>query len=224
MLETLDIKAINEPATITAIVFGLNLMNACLKKLEIRNDESLRMMDPFVPMLTACVCHCRDTDVALVALKCLLVLLRADLPSIPSCSKSLGSQTLSLLTVSGSSLSTNHDLTQACFRTLAHLIGSQKNIRAGNTTSVISPVMMEDDKHGITGGLPLNAEQMKVLISLVQASITESDQHNPALNLIKVILMRQYASPEFYDLMESMIKLVVRSPKATLRQVRFILV
>ena len=219
MLETIDIKAINEPATITAIVFGLNLMNACLKKLDIRNDESLRMMDPFVPMLTACVCHCRDTDVALVALKCLLVLLRADLPSIPSCSKSLGSQTLSLLTVSGSSLNTNHDLTQACFRTLAHLIGSQKNIRAANAT-----VMMEDDKHGITGGLPLNAEQMKVLISLVQASITDSDQHNPALNLIKVILMRQYASPEFYDLMESMIKLVVRSPKATLRQVRFVLV
>jgi len=214
MLKTLDIKAINEPATITAIVFGLNLMNACLKKLEIRNDQSLCMMDPFVPMLTACVCHCRDTEVALVALKCLLVLLRSDLPSIPSCSKSLGSKTLSLLTFAGSSLNTNHDLTQASFKTLTHLIGTAKNTRAADTLSV-----KEDYGHGITGDLPLNTEQMKVLISLIQASITESDQHNPALNLIKVILMRQYASPEFYDLMESMTKLVVRSPKATLRQI-----
>jgi len=220
--ETFDIKAINEPATVTAIVFGLTLMNACLKKLEIRDDQSLVMMNPFVPMLTACVCHCRDTEVALVALKCLLVLLRANLPSIPSCSKSLGSKTLSLLTVAGSSLNTNHDLTQACFKTLTHLIGTEVKKQAGDETTMISSVSMVDDEDGIAGGgLPLNAEQMKVLISLIHASITETDQHNPALNLIKVILMRRYTSPEFYDLMESMMKLVVRSPKATLRQVRF---
>jgi len=194
-------------------------MNACLKKLEIRDDQSLVMMNPFVPMLTACVCHCRDTEVALVALKCLLVLLRANLPSIPSCSKSLGSKTLSLLTVAGSSLNTNHDLTQACFKTLTHLIGTEVKKQAGDETTMISSVSMVDDEDGIAGGgLPLNAEQMKVLISLIHASITETDQHNPALNLIKVILMRRYTSPEFYDLMESMMKLVVRSPKATLRQ------
>jgi len=216
LLDTLDIRTINEPATITAIVFGLNLMNASLKKLDIRDDQSLAMMDPFVPLLTACVCHCRDTEVALVALKCLLVLLRCNLPSIPSCSTSLGSKTLTLLTAAGSSLNTNHDLTQACFRTLTHLISSDSKIPTDGETMVKSRKVNEE--HGIAGGLPLTDEQMKVLISLIQASITDSDQHNPALNLIKVILIRRYASPELYDLMESMMKLVVRSPKATLRQ------
>uniref|UniRef100_A0A7S4ACT1 Uncharacterized protein n=1 Tax=Pseudo-nitzschia australis TaxID=44445 RepID=A0A7S4ACT1_9STRA len=217
-LGTFDIRTINEPATITAIVFGLNLMNACLKKLDIRDDQSLAMIDPFVPMLTACVCHCRDTEVALVALKCLLALLRCNLPSIPSCSKSLGSKTLTLLISAGASLNTNHDLTQACFRTLTHLIGNGDKAQAGGNTTMASLSSKVDDKHGIAGGLPLNDEQMKVLISLIQPSITDSDQHNPALNLIKVILIRRYTSPELYDLMESMMKVVVRSPKATLRQ------
>eukprot|EP00536_Pseudo-nitzschia_multiseries_P000508 jgi/Psemu1/321642/estExt_fgenesh1_pg.C_60057 len=218
LLDTLDIRTINEPATITAIVFGLNLMNASLKKLDVRDDKSLAMMDPFVPMLTACVCHCRDTEVALVALKCLLVLLRCNLPSIPSCSKSLGSKTLILLTAAGSSLNTNHDLTQACFRTLTHLIGNDAKAATDGETLVNSPSPKVNEKRAIAGGMPLTDEQMKALISLIQGSITDSDQHNPALNLIKVILIRRYKSPELYDLMESMMKLVVRSPKATLRQ------
>ncbi len=210
LLETFDIRTINEPATITAIVFGLNLMNASLKKIDIRGEESLTMLDPFIPMLTACVCHCRDTEVALVALKCLLVLLRSNLASIPSCSKSIGTKTLTLLASAGSSLSTNHDLTQACFKTLTHLIGT-KTIAKANLPKI-------DEDHGIDAQLPLTSEQMKVLISLIKASITDSDQHNPALILIKVILIRRYMSPELYDLMESLMKLVVRSPKALLRQ------
>lgn len=209
LLETFDIRTINEPATITAIIFGLNLMNASLKKIDIRDEKSLTMLDPFVPMLTACVCHCRDTEVALVALKCLLALLRSNLPSIPSCSKSIGSKTLTLLSSAGSSLSTNHDLTQACFKTLTHLIGTKTQAKTSQTL---------DEGHGIDGELPLTADQMKVLISLIKASITDTDQHNPALKLIKVILMRRFLSAELYDLMESLMKLVVRSPKALLRQ------
>ena len=215
LLQTFDVRAINEPATITAIIFGLNLMNACLKKINIRDDVSLVMLDPFVPMLTACVCHCRDTEVTLVALKCLLVLLRSNLPSIPSCSKSIGSKTLSLLTAAGSSLNTNHDLTQACFKTLTHLIGSETKATKGDGVNL-------DDERGVEGDFPLNAEQMKVLISLIKASITDTDQHNPALNLIKVLLIHRFMSLELYDLMESLMKLVVRSPKALLRQVRIV--
>lgn len=220
--ETFDIGTINEPATITAIVFGLNLMNACLKKIDIRDDESLVMLDPFVPMLTACVCHCRDTEVVLIALKCLLVLLRSKLPSIPSCSKPIGSRALSLLTAAGSSLSTNHDLTQACFKTLTHLIGTVAKARAPDEKPIGQLSSHEVDECGIEGGLPLSAEQMGVLISIIKSSITDTDQHNPALNLIKVILLHRFMSPELYDLMESLMKLVVRSPKTLLRQVRIL--
>lgn len=216
---TFSTKAINEPGAITAIVFSLNLMNACLKKLDIRSGQCLRMLDPFVPMLTACVCYCRDTEVALAALKCLLVLLRADLPSIQSCSKVLGSKILTLLTTVGPSRHTNHDLMQACFKALTHLIGSETKNQVSEDFSNTAPKMVEKSERVITGSLLLNTEQMNVLIGFIQATITESDQHNPALNLIKVILKRQYVSSEFYVLMESMTRIIVRSPKATLRQV-----
>jgi hypothetical protein len=177
------------------------------------------MLDPFVPMLTACVCYCRDTEVALAALKCLLVLLRADLPSIQSCSKVLGSKILTLLTTVGPSRHTNHDLMQACFKALTHLIGSETKNQVSEDFSNTAPKMVEKSERVITGSLLLNTEQMNVLIGFIQATITESDQHNPALNLIKVILKRQYVSSEFYVLMESMTRIIVRSPKATLRQV-----
>jgi U3 small nucleolar RNA-associated protein 20 len=65
---------------------------------------------------------------------------------------------------------------------------------------------------------PLDAEQMKVLIGLLKVSIAETEQHIPALKLIKAIMSHQFVSAEFYDLMESLVKLVVRSQKANLRQ------
>jgi U3 small nucleolar RNA-associated protein 20 len=67
--------------------------------------------------------------------------------------------------------------------------------------------------------MPLDPEQMQVLIALLKVSIAESEQHNPALGLIKAITSRSYVSPEFYDLMDTMLKMTVRSQKASLRQV-----
>jgi U3 small nucleolar RNA-associated protein 20 len=228
-IETFKSDRVNEPATISAVIFGLNLMNACLKRKEIRQgNESVSMLDPFVPMLTACVCRCRDTDVALVALKCLLTFLRLDLPSIPTCAKSLGVQTLLLLSSAGSSKNQNHDLVQACFKTLTHLITTDSESdespdgSAGQARTTNSTLKASSDSEGVLRGLrkmPLSSEQMRVLISFLQVSITETEQHNPALGLIKAILSRRYASPEFYDMLESILKLVVRSQKANLRYV-----
>ena len=208
------VKKANDPSTICGIVFCLNLMSSCLKKTDMMNEATLRpMMDPFVPMLTACVTYCKSTEVSLVALKCLQHILRVDLPSTPSCSKSLGSQTLKLLATTGSTTNQNHDLTQACFKTLTYII---------NKDSSTSDNRNEGGEQAFAdqGTLPLDQEQMKVLISFVQVSIAETEQHNPALNLIKAIMSRRFVSPEFYDLMESLLKLVVRSQKSTLRQVR----
>ncbi|KAG7361182.1 DRIM down-regulated in metastasis family protein [Nitzschia inconspicua] len=207
-------EAVNEPAATSAVIFGLNLLSASQKKNGIFGRDLLHMLDPFIPILTALVCHCRNTDIALLALKCLQNFLHFDLPSVASCSKSLGSQTLHLLS-SSSSTSNQSDLTQACFKTLTHLINNDSDVEKGKT------------RNGLTSGekvlvnrskMPLDPEQMKILCSLLQISIAETEQHNPALNLVKAIMSHRYISPEFYDLMDAILKLVVRSPKPTLRQ------
>ena len=182
------------------------------------------MMDPFIPMLTACVAYCKSIEVSLVALKCLHHILRVDLPSTPSCSKSLGTHTLKLLASTCSNSNQNHDLTQACFKTLTNIINRDETTsieRDERVNSRTASTLAGENVFADDGALPLDQEQMKVLISFLQVSIAATDQHNPALNLIKAIMSRRYVSPEFYDLMESLLKLVVRSQKATLRQVRF---
>jgi hypothetical protein len=213
---------LNDPASVSAVVFGLNLLSACLKKMKLNETPDFESrMDPFLPLLTACVCHCRDTDVALVALKCLMSFLRFDLPSIPLCAKSLGTQTLKLLSSSGAS-SNHHDLTQACFKTLTYIIALDRNQTMeedGKDPSI--DLTTADGEKALAKGIamPLDPEQMQVLIAMLKVSIAESEQHNPALGLIKAITSRSYVSPEFYDLMDTMLKMTVRSQKASLRQV-----
>ena len=215
-------QGLNDPASVSAVVFGLNLLSACLKKMKLNETPDFESrLDPFLPLLTACVCHCRDTDVALVALKCLMSFLRFDLPSIPLCAKSLGTQTLKLLSSSGAS-SNHHDLTQACFKTLTYLIALDRNQTVeddGKDPSI--DLTTADGEKALAKGIamPLDPEQMQVLIALLKVSIAESEQHNPALGLIKAITSRSYVSPEFYDLMDTMLKMTVRSQKASLRQV-----
>lgn len=211
-------QGLNDPASTSAVIFGLSLLNSCMKSLNLLDESLPSMMDPFVPLLTACVCFCNDSEVALLGLKCLMSFLRFDLPSIGSCSKSLGTQALSLLTSSGSSLNQNPDLTQACFRTLTYLIKSDEE---SDNVAVKDQDMLVpgEDVLKTNKRMPLNSEQMKVLIATLQLSVVESDQHNPALGLIKALLARKYTSPELYDLMEAMLKLVVRSHTTALRHV-----
>jgi U3 small nucleolar RNA-associated protein 20 len=213
-IDAIDSNIVNDPSAITAITFGLSLLNSSMKKVDLSNKKQLApAINPFIPMLTSIVCHCRQTEVILLSLKCLTIIfeMHLDLPSTPSCSKSIGKQALSLLTSSGASMDKNRELLQACFRILTFLIDadslSSNNSQRGEDTLSQSET------------LPLDQEQMKVLISLVQLSITDSDQHNPAIGLVKALMSRKFVSPEFYDLMESICKEVARSSKANLRQI-----
>jgi hypothetical protein len=126
------------------------------------------------------VCHCQDTDVVLIALKCLMSFLRFDLPSIPLCARSLGTQTLKLLTSSSGTSNYNHDLIQACFKTLTYLISMDKKLGIeddGNSSS------FGGGEHELVKGVAMlrHSKKMQVLISLLKVSIAESEQHNPAL-------------------------------------------
>ena len=196
--------SVNDPTTISAVVFGLQLLSPTLKNAG-GDVGAEAMLNPFVPLLTTCVCRCRDTEVVLLALRCLGWLLKTDLPSLARCSKSLATKTLELLTSAGS----NQELLQATFKMLTLLINFDRKGTVSN----------ERGENSLAEGmsLPLDAEQLQVLISFLRESIVSSDQHNPAIALIKAIMSRRYVSAEFYDLMEAMLEQSVRSPKASLR-------
>lgn len=210
--------SLNDPASISAVVFGLGLLHATLKKANITTDDAtfIRMVDPFIPLLTSCVCDCRNNDVILLSLRCLCILMRKDLPSVYHCSTQLGLKVLDILSSAGAIANLHQELTQACFKTLSLLIlTDQDNLREHDGKSQKNS---GEEKFANGQKMPLNAQQMQVLISMLKGAIGQSDHHNQTLGLIKAITGRGYMSPEYYDLMETILELTVRSHKATLRQ------
>lgn len=202
-------SSVNNPATITAVTFGLQLLSSSLKRLAQQDKaDTATMLDPFLPLLTTCACVCRDSDVLLLAFRCIGILLRCDLPSLERCSMSLAAKTLELLSSSGVLSNLNPELVHASFKMLTYLISMNR------------PTLMnkQANERNDAKSLPLDDEQMQVLISFLQGSLVDSDHHNPAIGLVKAITSHQFMSPEFYDLMETVLDQSVRSPRAALRQ------
>ncbi|CAB9504964.1 processome component 20 homolog [Seminavis robusta] len=210
---------INDPANISAVVFSLRLLYSTLKKHRVAASEEglIALVDPFVPLLTACVCTCRETDVVLLALRCLGIFLVFDLPSKESCAAALGTKTLELLGSNGVGTNQNSEMSQACFKMLFLLINLDQST-AGTMVTTADMIQRGEEFLSTNQRMPLDSEQMKVLMSFLQESLMDSESHNSATALIKAILSRRFISPEFYDLMDSILELAVRSPKAPLRQ------
>jgi len=206
---------INQPSHIGAIVFSLRMLHSTLKKRRFEaNDPDLApMVDPFVPLLTCCVCSCRETDVALLALRCLSIFLSFRVPSYRVCAAQLGSKTLELLSSSGLGANQNIELRQACFKMLVLLISLYDS-----KGSCGDDVRGEEASSRYTA-TTLDPEQMKIMISILQESILDTESCNAALSCIKAIMSRCFTSPEFYDLMETILNLSVRGQTASLRQV-----
>ena len=71
-------RNINNPAVAAAVVFGLRLLHACLKKSKLDwNDATIKAMaDPFVGLLTRCVRRSTSDEIVLLAIRSLGFLLR----------------------------------------------------------------------------------------------------------------------------------------------------
>ena len=218
-------KSLNDPAKASGVIFGLSLLHSCMKrtKLDNKSDGILAMADPFIWILTRCIRTCSNNEITLLALKCLGFLLRWDLPSVNRYSKRLGSYTLLLLTTSGSSSNTRHEITQGCFKILTFLIKSTKESNSNNnqTTNSYLDVVGKESQTNESEKQLLNGEQMESLISLLHTTVTDSEHQNATFGLIKAIASTRYLSAEFYDLMEKILKLSVQSHKETVRQVSF---
>ena len=206
---------VNDPAATCAVVFGLQLLGNSLKKTS-KFPDSKVMLDPFVPLLTTCVCRSHDAEVVLLSLKCLGWLLRSELPSLSKCAKSLAAKTLDLLISSGAAANINQELLQASFKMLTFLINYDRKYLTFETPASVVEQSENTVSHGFA--LPLDAEQMNILLSFLRGSLVDSEHHNPAISLVKAVMSWHYISAEFYDLIETLLELSVRSPKPTLRE------
>ncbi len=211
----------NDPATSSAVSFTLTLLNSHLKKAKLGGKEM--MVDPFVKILTHCIRYSKDTSAILLSLKCLQVILRLDLPSTAKYKHILASHTLRILSMSAQN--TNDETVQCCFKTLTLLITKSrkeaiKYLEGGND-NLVEEKSSPDGTAAVVekGKNTLNDKQMQILVSLLKAAITDTDQHNATFSVIKAITSTQYVSPDYYDLMEDMLRMTVQSQQQSVRQV-----
>ena len=217
-------KGLNDPVQVSAVTFGLSLLHSFLKRSKIQGQEM--MADPFVRILTECVRYSSDNNIILLSMKSLHFLLQLNLPSIPEYKKQLGKYTLRLLITTGAS-NFKHEITQSCFKMLTLLIKTVEknttllNLEAGSTSFNDDSQMKLYNKNIREGKvtLPLTQSQMQVLVSILQAALIEAEHHNSTFSLIKAITSRNYISPEYYDLIDTILKLSVQSHKTNVRQV-----
>jgi U3 small nucleolar RNA-associated protein 20 len=217
-----QVQTLNLPANIQAVLFGLNLLQSALKRFKrFDDDQGVNILDPFVHLLTTCACYCRDTDIVLISLRCLILMLPMRLPSTASCTRLLGTKALDILGSSGGTSQVQSETAQASFKLMTLLMKLDNDVDEGNSEVVSKNTvsLIADDSALASGIVPLDSEQMTVLLSIVQGAIVESGQHNQALGLISALVSRRFISPEFYDLLEKVLELSVRSHSASVRLV-----
>ena len=192
-------RSVNSPVSVRAAMFCLSLLSRKLKNEAKQIADEL--LDPFVPLLATCACCCRDTEVSMLALKCLAWLLRTKLPSLRRCSGALAVKTLDLLVSSGK----DEEQRQLAFKLLTLLLNFDQ-------------AAVPQNGNGADVSLPLDADQMQVLMSYLRESVERGDQYNQAIHLVKAIMARRFISVELYELVDIFLRQTVRSSRANLRQ------
>jgi len=211
----------NSPATSCAVSFGLGLLHAHLKKNKANGNEM--MSDPFVKILTQCVKYSKDTNAVLLSLKCLQVLLRLDLPSVPKYRGDLAKSILQIL--SSMSCNTQNEMVQSSFKTLTLLLAiDRRSAIQFLDNNVLDTTDSSKSNDSVSNNEApesiLSEGQMEVLVSILQGALTDAEHHNATFGVIKAVTSRKYISPEYYDLMDTILKMTVQSQKPTMRQVR----
>lgn len=203
-------KLLNNPANASALIFGLTLLNSCLKrfKLDVMDETICSMADPYLPLLARYIRFSKDNNGIVLSLRCLGSLLRINLPSVPIIAQDLSPMILDHLTTWGAASNTQTEIVQGCFKALT-LLFTHPNLA--------SPDCKIDPDN--PDNLPMSASQMRALVSLLHSAVMESEHHNATFGLVKAICSKKYVSAEFYDLMDIILKLSVQSQKPTVRLV-----
>jgi U3 small nucleolar RNA-associated protein 20 len=199
-------RTIDNPANVTAVVFGLQLMNASVKNAkETVAEDITSKLDHMFSLLIACVSSAKDLDVVVLSLRCLDQLFRFDLPSLPACAQRLGERCIGLLTAPGAASKQQQELFQTSLKVLSSLLDKERHRLRGEFADESAPSILTD-------------EQTRITLTILRSAILESEQPTTAMKLINSIVATKFLSPELYDLMETLLEQSVRSTRPALRQ------
>ena len=152
-----------------------------------------RIASSFVTILTRCVKRSMSDEVVILAIRSLGYLLKQPLDSVALNRGVLASGSLRVLTKGGIGGSRD-ELVQGIFKVLTFLF-----------------------KGGDGSSLMLNAKQLKALVSLLRATVADTQHHNNTFGLIAALVSRKVVNVEMYDLMDDVLDLTVQSTNGSVR-------
>ncbi|XP_038044935.1 small subunit processome component 20 homolog [Patiria miniata] len=178
------------------VEFGLQLLHMNLKrsKLSPSNQQHLRMLDPFIPILMDSLTS-KYTKVTVVALRCITWMLRYPLPSISKSAFRLTKILFKILhthAMAGAAKGANFDIVVSCFKAVTVLVRDVKQ-------------HMIDEK------------QLQVLLTYAEEDMHDHTRQATAFGLLKAIRSRKLIVPEMHDVMKKVAQLSITSESPSVR-------
>lgn len=201
------LNLLSDPASVGAVMFGLTLITAYLKRRGKKEKESSALVDPFIPLLSGCIGGHSQDNITVMALKTLRMLINREwsdvalLPSLDQHAHTLCRKVTRLLLKSGA-IGTDSEVPQACIKTLSSLL--QMQVDRGEAVNSSRPM-----------GLP--RKQLRAVLVMLQQAGLDADHAAPWLSLAKTVVTARVLLPEVYDLMFKFVGLAVTGGRAATR-------
>ncbi|XP_071832829.1 small subunit processome component 20 homolog isoform X3 [Apostichopus japonicus] len=176
--------------------FGLLLLHNALKssKLSPSKELHLRMLDPFVDILTKAL-GAKTNVVVSVSVRCLTNMLRFPLPSLET---------------------TSEEITKSLFHLLKKHAGAGvtkgENLELITNTFKAVTVLVRDVKHH-----KINEKQLQVLLAYAEEDINDYTRQATAFTLLKAILFKKLVVPEIHEVVRKIRQLAITSETPSIR-------
>ncbi|CAG8499255.1 840_t:CDS:10 [Diversispora eburnea] len=172
------------------VQFGFTIFLAALKheKFDLKTEENLEMLTPFVNIVGNSM-YSQHQVVNILAIKVMSILCKLKLKSLDNALPVIVKQTFALIKTSGS---TNSELAQNCFKLLIIVIRDCKQV-------------------------DLKDAQLAFLIDLIRPDFENPDRQSTTFSLIRAIVSRKFVIPEIYDLMQSVLEIMITNQSSQTR-------
>jgi U3 small nucleolar RNA-associated protein 20 len=202
----------NSQAIGCATEFALNLLWTAVKGQSLPFcSDFISRLKPFLSLLTKCVDQSRETSVIAMSIRCLALILKKGVLPSREVLLPLSTKIIHILSEGEASVGTNEEMMQSCLSALVALIKA-----AGAKQHIPAQMKTEKLRKSV---LSMSEEQMIVLVSFLRESLLACNDSNASIELVNLLVQQRFASPEFYDLMEQILDLSVRSHKESFRSV-----